>query len=477
MTNLVKSPTYNGLGLRLTAPDNTQTTTTYDPNGNVLTVTDANHHTVTNVYDNDDRLIQTTNGRGDVVKYTYDGPNGYGSPDRNGVTQYGLLSSKTDGNGNGHVTTYAYTARNEPFQTVYADGTSENCAYDWNGNVTDRTNPNGVHIVYVYDKDNRLTDILYPHLTKTHFDYDADGRKIDMTDASGTTSWLYTYDGIHESQQANPQGTITYTYDGDGRLSTKSANVTGVGVVSTWTNGYDPGGRLTSLRSTLDGTTTYTYDGPSGRGTKDASGQTQYGLLSMKTFGNGNYDTYTYDACNEVASIGFYNLGGNYQNGLVYTYDPAGNVQTCNQGFYATTYGYDGADQLVSETGSGTYAPPSYGYTFDHNGNRLTQTTNGAQVQSFTYDGHDKLMTGTGETDGYDAAGNQKSVLLSGTTSTRTFDDEDRLTSISGPGYTDTFTYNGLGLRVGKTDSTGTYLYVCDDAGRGGAVKRKCAVF
>jgi len=34
----------------------------------------------------------------------------------------------------------------------------------------------------------------------------------------------------------------------------------------------------------------------------------------------------------------------------------------------------------------------------------------------------------------------------------------------------DTFTYNGLGLRVGKTDSTGTYAYVCDGTSPGSPV-------
>ncbi len=41
-----------------------------------------------------------------------------------------------------------------------------------------------------------------------------------------------------------------------------------------------------------------------------------------------------------------------------------------------------------------------------------------------------------------------------------TYDDEDRMTSLTtAGGITDTFTYNGLGLRVGKTDSTGTCSY------------------
>ena len=43
-----------------------------------------------------------------------------------------------------------------------------------------------------------------------------------------------------------------------------------------------------------------------------------------------------------------------------------------------------------------------------------------------------------------------------------TWDYEDRLTSASGPGYSDTFTYTGLGLRLTKNDSTGGYAYLCD---------------
>jgi len=54
---------------------------------------------------------------------------------------------------------------------------------------------------------------------------------------------------------------------------------------------------------------------------------------------------------------------------------------------------------------------------------------------------------------------------------TYTWDDEDRLTSVALPGgVVDTFTYNGLGLRVGKQDSTGTYAYVCDGTSPGAPV-------
>ncbi len=97
-----------------------------------------------------------------------------------------------------------------------------------------------------------------------------------MSDATGDTSWDYTYDGLHLNKQTTPQGVVSYLYDGDGRRSQMSL----AGQSGAWAYGYDNGGRLTSLQSPTDGPTSYTYDGVGGRGTKDAAGLTQRGLLS-----------------------------------------------------------------------------------------------------------------------------------------------------------------------------------------------------
>ena len=123
---------------------------------------------------------------------------------------------------------------------------------------------------------------------------------------------------------------------------------------------------------------------------KDAAGLTQWGLLSAKTKGSGDYELYGYDTCDELTSIGYWFLGGTMQNGLVYGCDPAGNVKTVNQGFYATTYTYDGADQLAGRKQHRRLPRHRrWGYTYDHNGNRLTQSVNGSTTQSFGYDVHD----------------------------------------------------------------------------------------
>ena len=275
-----------------------------------------------------------------------------------------------------------------------------------------------------------------------------------MTDRTGTTVWDYTHDGVHLTAQATPQGTVYYDFDGAGRRSLRQLVGTGF-----WNYSYDINGRLKTLSSPSDGTTTYNYDAA--------------GRMKDKTKGDGDYELYSYDVADQLTSIGYWYVGGVYHNGLTYSYDPAGNVKTANQGFYATTYGYDGADQLTGETSTGGTPPPSLGFTYDHNGNRLTQTSGGAQVQSFVYNAHDVLTSGTAgnETDGYDLNGNEISVTIGGGTWRDTYDDEDRLTSVTPPGRAaNIYTYNGLGLRVGKTDSTGTYSYVCDGTTPGSPV-------
>ena len=97
----------------------------------------------------------------------------------------------------------------------------------------------------------------------------------------------------------------------------------------------------------LDGTTTYYYDAAD--------------RLTKKTKGNGEYETYAYDNADQLTGIGFWWSDGTPRNSLTYGYnsggtitngyDLAGNLIVCNQGYYTTTYGYDGADQLHQRDG------------------------------------------------------------------------------------------------------------------------------
>ena len=152
-----------------------------------------------------------------------------------------------------------------------------------------------------------------------------------------------------------------------------------------------------------------------------------------------------------------------------YDYEPNGNLADEGDGDGSANYfQYDGADQMVGEQRSGV-APFTKAYTYDGNANRLTQTVNGTLAQQFTYDAHDKLISGIGETDSYDLNGNLRYQTTDGQTTTFGWDGEDRLKSEFFPasqafpsGHEDLFTYTGLGMRLTKHDPTGTYSYLAD---------------
>lgn len=115
-----------------------------------------------------------------------------------------------------------------------------------------------------------------------------------------------------------------------------------------------------------------------------------------------------------------------------------------------TSYGYDATSQLTNETRPGYSA----GYTFDGNGNRLSKTVNGA-TEFYSYDNGDKLLTAGQKSYQYDAAGRTTRVQLGISQPTiLTYDDEDRLKTLSGMSGNHTYTYNGFDTRVGKNGTT-----------------------
>ena len=125
-----------------------------------------------------------------------------------------------------------------------------------------------------------------------------------------------------------------------------------------------------------------------------------------------------------------------------------------------TTYGYDDASQLTSESRAGY----NVGYTFDGNGNRLTKTVNGV-VESYSYDDGDKLLSAGSKTYQYDLAGRTTRVSNGSAVTNLTYDDEDRLMTLVGPGVSHSYTYNGFDTRVSKTANGSLTAYHRDGAG------------
>jgi RHS repeat-associated protein len=145
-----------------------------------------------------------------------------------------------------------------------------------------------------------------------------------------------------------------------------------------------------------------------------------------------------------------------------------------------TSYEYDRADRLTSVVvRRDALVLASYEYTYDANGNRLTQVeTNGGAPEptSYTYDALNRLETvsypdGTSAAYEYDAVGNRtREVLRSSlgaivSDKTAAFDAINRLSSITDPvdpSLNAALTYDRNGNLLAKTTATGVESYEYD---------------
>jgi RHS repeat-associated protein len=324
------------------------------------------------------------------------------------------------------------------------DGSTEQWSYNANGDTSAYTNPLGQVVQYAYDDAGRNGLVDYATGTDTAFSYDAAGRRTGMSDATGTTIWVY--DAASQlTQLVQPQGTLSYTYNLAGQRTAQS----GAGQSQSWSYNAS-NGRLTSQTNGFGETTGFLYD--------------SLGRVSRKTFSSGQYEDYGYDNRNRVTSIVLKNSSGTVLRTQGYAYDASSKITGHTVNGVTTAYAYDGAGQLLSESRPGY----SGAYTYDGNGNRLTRTVNGV-TENYAYDDGDKLLGVTVggnvvKSYGYDAAGRTTSVVSSAGTTTLTYDFEGRATSIVGPGVSQSNVYDGLDTRVGSTTNSVGRTFLRDGA-------------
>jgi RHS repeat-associated protein len=413
---------------KTTFADSTFTETTFDGLGRPLATTDQEGRVTRYAYDEVGNLLSVTGADGATTQYTYD-------------TQKNLLSS-TDANGN--TTRFEYDALNRLIKRVLPLGMTELYTYDEIGNRVTRTDFRGKQTSYEFDPLNRPTarrpdpSLGEPAVT---YSYTATGMRRSMTDASGTTA--YTYDQRDRLlTKQTPQGTLTYTHNAAGRLtSMRSSNAGGIWVDYT----YDD---LHRLESVIDhrlaaGTTAYSYD--------------VVGNLKSDLRPNGVRADYTYDALNRLANLGV-TRAGTTQASYGYTLDRTGRrLSVTEGGGRKVNYTYDAANRLTREAVSGNPNGAGNGvvdYTVDLVGNRLSRVSSLEGVLSATsvYDANDRLVS-----DAYDANGNARGAGGQ----TFGYDFENRITS-AGNGAV-RITYDGDGNLAAKTVGGVTTRYLVDD--------------
>ncbi len=200
------------------------------------------------------------------------------------------------------------------------------------------------------------------------------GRLTGVTDAAGVLARRYDERGnlLAQARTAGAAGaarttTTSYSYDAAGRVS-------GLVYPSGLSLGYarDALGRVTAI---------------SAGGTKVVSGAAYlpFGPLSGLVYGNGVVEALSHDA--SYRATGVADTGS---AGLVskrgYTLDAADNVLDVADGVVGSDgegLTYDAADRLLTATG----AYGALSWTYDGNGNRLTQALGANPADAYAYDG------------------------------------------------------------------------------------------
>ncbi len=315
--------------------------------GQICTSTDARGNVTTFAYDS----------LGNVITVTPPGPLGAKT-----YTYDSLSRIKTYTDGNGSKVTMTYDNADRPTNMTYATGGSViGYTYDNAGNLTQRTDATGT-TNWTYDGYNRITKIQQTGKPDLNYTYDAAGNLKTEQGPFGTVT--YSYDDANQVTRINqPNGAnqdFAYT---DGKITT--AWLPG-NIVQTMS--YDQAGRQTSVKAVKNGITTLTdYTGTymNAAGTKD----TEYLQKEINNINTGTY-TYSYDGMGRLTDV----AGSNGASSFTYSYDAAGNrTQKSKNGVYSGIYGFNAANQLVTDGG----APSG---TYDNAGN---QTSNGAGLSMF----------------------------------------------------------------------------------------------
>ena len=331
-------------------------------------------------------------------------------------------------------------------------------AYDWLGRTTSVTLPDNSVTQYIYDDMVAGTDppasyvrVIDPALKQKRYQMDRFGHLTRaVEDPTGLAyATTYTYDVLdHLTQVQQTRGSTTQTR----------------------TFNYKSGTTLTpflqSATNPENGTVTYTYNSNN--------------LLATKTDAKGVVTEYNYDSQNRLLSFGVL-LGGTFTPAYTYVYDSANNGTNQTGRLASISYGAAAADQVVETysytapgetsvkdvmvTRSGSSAHLTLDYTYDSEGHRSSMTTP-MRTFNFTYDAMERA-TGMNDTGGntyvngvqYGPANQLLGISYTGTPGgallgeTRTYNSLLQLTSIYTSYVSLTYAYTA-GQDNGKIAST-----------------------
>ena len=469
---------------------------TYDVWGNVLTECDSINssinNAITHTYDSWGKLVSTSIPGSGEITYTY----GWSSD----ASQRWFVLEQ--GTARPWVKTW-YDNRGREVRTECVGPKdvkqSSTRIFDSNGLVTGRTDVNGnltLSYNYTYDERGRITMEESPGGHTVGYQYGND-RSITITEngENGLISTTKTFDAWGNLKTLTaPVSGITNTYVSNGGIKTTESGG------ATWTFGYDDRGNRTSLTDPDAGTTTYVYDAL-GRETSRTDGRgvvfvTNYDYLGRVTSRSAGYDVthYTYG----TSGTGQMRVTSESNDSWTksYSYDTYGRItsETMSMNYtemnWTKTYQYNSAGLL---SGRGYPGDRTFSYLYDAYGN-CTKISSDIPHFEWTLTGYNGVTTTstvslpyntsyyrTTQLDSYGQlqsritrragnnlqadtytfnpqTGNLTSRTVSGVTQSFSYDNVDRLTSVTTGQNQQAITYAANGNITTKSDM-GQYSY------------------
>ena len=418
-------------------------------------------------YDDAGQPTQVRGPQGEMYHYTYDASGnvtglvdpllGETAFSYNG--SFNTLASVTDARANGIE--YSYHANGDLQAITYEDGTHEDFTYYPDGLVETWTNRRGQQVVYTYNTAGQPLTKDYdstPGVDYTYA-YDPAGRLESATDATGTTGFDYDSESGWLTRIDYPGGRwFEFEYDDAGRRTKRTDQLDNVENYY-----YDAVGRLDRMTDAEALIVDYDYDAA--------------GRVVRKELGNGVYTTYEFDSAGRLWRLSNLKPDATVLSRFEYAYDASGRVTSITKTYGigdprtsgTEEYGYDTLGQLTRvEYPVGRVVE----YHYDAVGNRIEVVDDGVVTPYTTNDMNQ--YTAVGEADyTFDLDGNMTSKTEGGVMTVYTYNAENRLVMVErgpeGQPATDvwTYTYDGLGNRVGSSDNGVSKHYVIDPAGFG----------
>jgi RHS repeat-associated protein len=352
------------------------------------------------------------------------------------------------------VTSYTYNGFGDVKTQVSPDtGTTTN-TYDSGGNLDTSTDARGAVADYAYDALNRVTSVSYTL-----------GGVTDQT-----ISYAYdtgTNQKGHLTGAADANHSLSWTYDVQGRVTGKGQTVSSI--TKSIGYGYNANGQLASTVLPSGRTITYGYNANNQVTSVTLSGSPAvtilnnitydpFGPITGWTWGNSTTASRVFDSDGKLSSI-------TSAGQRTFGYDDAFRITGVTDVADSTkswTLGYDLLDRLNAATKTGT----TIGYTYEANGNRLSQT--GTSASTYTMSGSSNKLTSTSgvlsRSYSYDAVGN----TIASSATVHSYNHANRMKTGKLAGGTDTtYVYNAVGQRVKKSGGaiTSPIYFMYDEAG------------